>query len=100
MQQATHEMLASREFRSMIKRRWVVSILLTLCLFVLYYGYVLLIALDKPFLARKIGTVTTLGIPVGVGVIIGAWVLTAIYVIWANKSHDVEVKRLKDMVRR
>ncbi len=95
-----HEMLVSPEFRSMIARRWTISIVLTAVLFVLYYGYILLIAVDKTFLARKIGEFTTLGIPVGVGVIVGAWVLTAIYVVWANKVHDVEVRNLKDKVKR
>ncbi len=93
-------MLASPEFRSMIAKRWTISIVLTAVLFVLYYGYILLIAVDKTFLARKIGEFTTLGIPVGVGVIVGAWVLTAIYVVWANKVHDVEVRNLKDKVKR
>ncbi len=96
----THEMLASPEFKSMIAKRWSISIVLTALLFVLYYGYILLIAVDKAFLARKIGDFTTLGIPVGVGVIVGAWVLTAIYVIWANRVHDVEVRNLKNLVKR
>ncbi len=97
---SVHEMLESAEFKSMVAKRWTVSILLTAVLFVLYYGYILLIGYDKDFLKTKIGEVTTLGIPLGVGVIVGAWVLTAIYVVWANKTHDVEVDRLKDLVRK
>ena len=100
MQKTAHEMLQSQEFKSMVAKRWTVSIVLTALLFVLYYGYILLVAYDKPLLARKIGEVTTLGIPIGVGVIVGAWVLTATYVVWANKVHDTEVKRLKDQVKR
>jgi uncharacterized membrane protein (DUF485 family) len=95
-----HEMLSSPDFKAMVRKRWTISIALTVLLFVLYYGYILLVAYDKPLLARKIGTVTTLGIPVGVGVIVGAWLLTAIYVMWANTVHDDEVKRLKDQVKR
>jgi uncharacterized membrane protein (DUF485 family) len=94
---STREMLDSEEFRTLVSRRWTVSVLLLACLFVLYYGYILLIAFDKPFLAQKIGEYTTLGIPLGVGVIVGSWILTAIYVVWAN-GHDVEVARLKDQV--
>jgi len=92
-------MLQSEEFRRLVSRRWTVSIVLLVCLFVLYYGYILLIAFNKPFLAQKIGEYTTLGIPLGVGVIVGSWVLTAIYVVWAN-GHDVEVARLKDQVKK
>lgn len=96
---STREMLESQEFRSLVSRRWTVSIVLLACLFILYYGYILLIAFNKPFLAQKIGEYTTLGIPLGVAVIVGSWVLTAIYVVWAN-GHDVEVARLKDQVKK
>jgi uncharacterized membrane protein (DUF485 family) len=96
---STREMLESQEFRSLVSRRWTVSIVLLACLFVLYYGYILLIAFNKPFLAQKIGEYTTLGIPLGVAVIVISWVLTGIYVVWAN-GHDVEVARLKDQVKK
>ncbi len=96
---STREMLDSQEFRTLVSRRWTVSVLLLACLFILYYGYILLIAFDKPFLAQKIGEYTTLGIPLGVGVIVGSWILTAIYVVWAN-GHDAEVARLKDQVKK
>jgi uncharacterized membrane protein (DUF485 family) len=95
---SAHEMLASPEFRSLVRRKWTVSVLLTACLFVVYYGYILLIAVDKPFLARKIGATTTLGIPFGVAVIILSWVLTAVYVLWANGGHDAAVKDLGEQV--
>lgn len=98
MKRSPREMLDSAEFKRMVSKRWTVSIVLTLALFVMYYGYILLIAWDKPALARKIGESTTLGIPAGVGVILVSWVLTAIYVVWANRRYDVEVRRLKDQV--
>jgi uncharacterized membrane protein (DUF485 family) len=96
MKQSAREMLDSAAFKQMVSRRWTVSVALTSVLFVVYYGYIVLIAVDKPFMARKIGQFTTLGIPLGIGVILLSWVLTAIYVIWANQVHDVEVRRLKD----
>ena len=95
---SAHEMLASPEFRSLVRRKWTVSILLTVCLFAVYYGYILLIAVDKPFLARKISAYTTLGIPFGVAVIILSWVLTAVYVLWANGAYDAAVKDLTEQV--
>ena len=97
MPKSPHEMLESSEFKSLISRRWSLSILLTVVLFVLYYGYILLVGYDKPLLARKVGEVTTLGIPVGVLVIVGAWVLTYIYVNWGNR-HDTDFERLKGEV--
>ncbi|HXO22463.1 MAG TPA: DUF485 domain-containing protein [Thermoanaerobaculia bacterium] len=98
--QTTQEMLDSKEFKSLVGKKWTVSIVLLIVLFVTYYGFILLIAANKPFLAQKIGEFTTLGIPFGVGVILVSWVLTAIYVVWANNTYDVEVQRLKDQVRK
>ena len=49
-------------------------------------------------MAQRIGEVTTLGIPLGVAVILVSWVLTAVYVVWANAAHDPEVRRLRDQV--
>lgn len=100
MRASSRRMLDSLEFKQMVSRRWTISIVLTLVLFVTYYGFILLVAADKPLMARRVGEVTTLGIPLGIGVILVSWVLTAIYVVWANRSHDVEVRRLKDKVER
>jgi uncharacterized membrane protein (DUF485 family) len=96
----TKEMLGSREFQQMVSKRWTISIVLTAALFVIYYGYIVLIAVDKTFMSKKIGEVTTLGIPLGVAVIILSWVLTAIYVSWGNTVYDTEVRRLRDLLKR
>ncbi|HEV3073433.1 MAG TPA: DUF485 domain-containing protein, partial [Thermoanaerobaculia bacterium] len=94
MAKSTHEMLESPDFKRLVRGKWTIAIVLTIVLFIVYYGFILLIAADKPVLAQKIGEYTTLGIPIGVGVIVAAWVLTFIYVVWANRVHDVEVSRL------
>jgi len=99
MKQTARQMLDSPEFKAMVTKRWTISVVLTIVLFVIYYGYIILIAVDKPFMAQKIGEVTTLGIPLGVLVILLSWVLTALYVIWANRSHDPEVRDLKSKVQ-
>ena len=72
---------------------------LSLLLFVLYYGYIILIAVNPELLSRRIGASTTLGIPVGAAVIVGAWALTAAYVVWANRHYDPEVDRLRRRLR-
>ena len=99
MHRTSQELLASSEFRHLVARRWRVSLLLTACLFVLYYGYILLIATDKALLSKRIGEVTTVGIPLGAAVIVGAWILTAVYVLWANRAYDAEVTRLRNHIR-
>ena len=95
----TRQMLDSVDFRRMVAKRWEISIALTVALFVVYYGYIVLIAVNKPFMAQKIGEVTTLGIPLGVAVIVASWILTAVYVSWANNTYDKEAKRLRDQLR-
>ena len=72
---------------------------LTLAGMLAYYGFILLVAGDKEFVSRKIGENTTLAIPIGVGVIVFAWLLTALYVAWTNRSYDPEVERLKNELR-
>ena len=84
------EVVASPEFKALVKRRWSVSLLLLTLLFVSYYGFILLVAFNKQFLATKIsaGAVTSIGIPLGVGVLVFTIVLTAIYVRRANTEFD------------
>jgi len=97
--QTAHEVIESPEFKRIVARRWRVSMVLLALLFVSYYGYILLVATAKDFVSQKIGEVTTLAIPLGVAAIVIAWVLTAFYVAWANKSYDPEVERLKGMLK-
>lgn len=95
MQKDVHSLLESQEFRALVAKKASTSIVLSILLFLCYYGFILLIGFNKPFLAQKIGETTTLGIPLGVAVIIAAWLLTVIYVVWANSSYDPEVRRLR-----
>ena len=71
---------------------------LAIIMLIVYYGYIALIAFDKKFLAQPIGTgVTTLGIPIGMGVIIFTIIITVIYVRRANTEYDAVTQEiLKD----
>ena len=89
------DVLQSVEFRALVWRRWRVSLLLTLVLFGLYYGYILLIAANRQLVSRVVQGSTTIGILLAAGVIVGAWVLTAAYVVWANRHYDPAVSRLR-----
>jgi len=73
--------------------------LLTLLMMVVYYGYVALIAFNKPFLAQRVGDgVTSLGVPIGLGVILFTVLITAIYVRRANgEFDDLTAAILKDV---
>jgi len=70
---------------------------LTAAMLVVYYGFILLIAFDKEFLAARLGEgVMTLGMPIGLGVIVFTVVITAIYVRRANSEFD----RLSDDINK
>ena len=97
--QSQQRLLASPEFRRLIAGRWRVSLVLTTCLFVLYYGYILLIALNKTLVSAHMGGSVPIGIPLGAAVIGGSWMLTAAYVVWANRRYDPEVRRLRQSGR-
>jgi len=72
---------------------WTLSILML----VIYLGFILLVAFNKPLLALKVaGGTISLGIVLGLGVILTAFFLTAIYVIRANGRYD----DLTDQVKR
>ena len=61
-----------------------------------YYGFILLVAFNKPFLAQKLGTgVTTIGMPLGVAVIVFTIVITWIYVRRANSEFDDLSEKVK-----
>lgn len=86
------------KFHDLVHRRsrlaWTLSALMVL----IYFGFVLLIAFDREVLAARLSDgVTTLGIPVGIGVIIAAFIFTGIYVFRANATFD---EMLKDIVER
>ena len=62
---------------------------LTAAMMVVYYGFIMLVAFNKPLLASRLGEgVMTLGMPIGLAVIVFTIVITAIYVRRANNEFD------------
>ena len=77
------------KYRELKAKRTNLGWWLTLAGMVSYYGFILLVAFDKPLLASRIGSgVMTLGMPIGLGVIVFTIVITAIYVRRANNEFD------------
>nr|WP_311529810.1 DUF485 domain-containing protein [uncultured Ralstonia sp.] len=80
---------AHPKYAQLKRRRNVLGLCLTVLMLVVYYGYIALIAFDKPFLAKPVGAgVMSVGIPVGVVVIVFTVVITGIYVRRANSEYD------------
>jgi uncharacterized membrane protein (DUF485 family) len=95
MAKTAREIVQSERFKSLMRKRWTVSAILTIILFVIYYGYILIVGYGKTFLGVKVGVYTNYGIILGVLVIVLSWALTLVYVIWANNVYDKEVDAIK-----
>jgi uncharacterized membrane protein (DUF485 family) len=87
---------ASPIYQELVRRRSRLGWTLTALMMVVYYGFILLVAFDKPLLATPLGVgVTTLGMPIGLAVIVFTIVITAIYVRRANAEFDELTARLQ-----
>ncbi len=95
MGKTAREIVQSDRFKALMRKRWSVSIILTTLLFIVYYGYILIVGFGKEWLGEKIGVYTNNGIVLGVLVIVLSWALTGVYVIWANNVYDKEVDAIK-----
>lgn len=73
--------------------------LLTAMMMVVYYGFILLVAFNKEFLTQKLGAgVMTVGMPVGLFVIVFTIVITGVYVRRANSEFDDLTEEIKKAV--
>lgn len=88
--------LANPKFHHLVRTRNRYALVMTLLVVVIYFGYILLVAFNKPFLAQKLGAgwVTSLGIPLGLGVIVLTILITAFYVHVANTRFDAMAAEL------
>jgi uncharacterized membrane protein (DUF485 family) len=83
------------ELKKVSAERWRVALTLSVCMLVIYFGFILLIAFDKPLMGSILTPGLSLGILLGVVVILSAWVLTTIYVRWANRVYDGKIAKLR-----
>jgi uncharacterized membrane protein (DUF485 family) len=80
---------AMPQYQELKRKRTSLGWWLTLAGMVAYYGFILLVAFNKPLLSQKLGNgVTTLGMPLGVAVIIFTIIITWIYIRRANSEFD------------
>jgi uncharacterized membrane protein (DUF485 family) len=82
---------------ALVRRRERVAVLLSMAMIAIYFGFVLLIAFAKPAMGRPLMPGLSVGIVLGVLVIVLTWITTLLYVRWANQHMDAEIERLKNM---
>ncbi len=81
------------------RARWRVALTLTGAMVLLYFGFIALVAFGRPLLAHQVVPGLSLGILLGAVVIVASWLLTWVYVRWANTVYDPQVKALLESGR-
>lgn len=80
---------ANPKYQHLKSARTGLGILLSVLMLIAYYGFIALVAFNKDFLGTPIGAgVTSIGIPMALGVILFTIAVTAIYVRRANSEFD------------
>ena len=91
MSQSAYEKISqSAKFQELVRQRSRLAIILSIVMLVIYFGFILLVAYAPGFLGTPLSStgVTTIGVPIGLFVIISAFILTGIYVAKANTTFD------------
>ena len=101
MEARSHESIQrDPDYQELVRRRSSLGWTLSLIMLVIYFGFILLVAYAPKFLGMRLGTgVTTIGIPIGLFVIVSAFVLTGIYVYRANSEFDAITLQIKEKVK-
>lgn len=92
------EIVNSEKFKELVRKRLRVSLSLTAIMLIVYFGFMLTVAFNKELLSVKIAEHITIGLPIGIGIIVFAWLLTGVYTRWANQSYDKSVRELRNQI--
>lgn len=81
---------ANPKFADLVAKRTRFAVLLSLCVLVPYYSFMMVVAFAPALLAQPIGEgwVTSIGFPIGAALVIGSWLLTGLYIRRANSEFD------------
>ena len=85
----------STELHALSAQRSRVAMILTVLMLIIYFGFIALVAFGKGFLAGLVTDGLSVGILLGALVIVGAWILTYLYVRWANSVYHPAIERLR-----
>jgi uncharacterized membrane protein (DUF485 family) len=99
MQESTYNAIRQNpKFHELVRSRSAFAWTLSILMLAVYQGFVLLVAYKPGILATPLyqGATTTIGIPIGLGVIVFAFIVTGIYVSRANSHYD---EMTRDLVK-
>ncbi|MDD5406059.1 MAG: DUF485 domain-containing protein [Sulfurovaceae bacterium] len=98
-QDTVKDILANPKYQELVTKRSKFAWTLSIIILVVYYAFVLVIAFDSSLLGIKVGSgVTTVGIPVGIGIILLSFILTGVYVKRANTEFDDLTNEVKKSI--
>jgi uncharacterized membrane protein (DUF485 family) len=75
-------------------RRWRVAVLLSTVTVVVTCAFLVLVAYDRPVMSILLSPGVSVGIVLGSLMFLLAWVVTGVYVFWANRYYDPALRRL------
>lgn len=95
------EIGAMPEYKLLISKKRAVTLPLTLIMLAAYYAFVSLVAYDPGFLSTKLSDgITSLGILLGLGLIVLTLAVTAFYVWYANSHLETLVSKIQEKAGR
>lgn len=93
---------SNRRYPEMVARRRRLAGSLTAIVLVVFFGFILVVAFSPKLLATPLvaGGVTTIAVPLGVGMIVLFWLLTGVYVLRAHHDFDeINSEILKEVLK-
>ncbi|MGW8169466.1 MAG: DUF485 domain-containing protein [Sulfurovaceae bacterium] len=95
-----NQILSNPKYQELVSKRSKFAWTLSIVILVVYYAFVLVIAFDSALLGAKIGDgVISVGIPVGMGIIVLSFLLTGVYVRRANSEFEALTQDIKNSLK-
>ena len=100
MQQETIDVIKNNpKYAELVSKRTKFAWILSASILIVYYSFILVIAFAPGVFGMKVGAMTTLGIPVGIAIILFAFLITGIYVYRANGEFDRLTNEIKQELK-
>ena len=85
------------KYQELVQKRSRFAWILSIIMLIVYYAFIMTIAFSPESLATPVseGSVISIGIPIGIGIILFSFFLTGLYVYKANGTYDVLLEEIK-----